>query len=173
MYKTPPRTIKQVFQSLPEGTWCQVINGRLVMSPPSYGVCHQSVCGDILCPLHNHIESHQLGELVMGPIDTYLDDENIFQPDLLFIANERLSIIKDYIYGAPDLVVEVLLPETENLDRIEKKEVYERFGVKEYWLVDPETKKVIGYQLTSNRFKKILSKNGKIVSSLLDLTVEF
>lgn len=172
MLQAPPRTIRQVFESLPEGTWCQVVNGRLIMSP-SYSCQHQSTLGDILGPLHKHIEHHELGELVMGPIDTYLDDENIFQPDLLFIANERLPIIQDYIYGAPDLVVEALLPESENLDKIEKKEVYERCGVKEYWLIDPDSKKVTGYRLVNDGFVELPSQYGVLQSPLLGVTVRF
>lgn len=124
-------------------------------------------------PLCDFVEANKLGEVVLGPLDTYLDDENIFQPDLLFISNERLSIIQKYIYGAPDLVVEILLPVSEKLDSIEKKAVYEKCGVREYWLVDPETKEVFGYSLRNNAFVEIPSRPGDIASPLLNTTFRF
>ena len=77
------------------------------------------------------------------------------------------------MYGAPDLIVEVLSPGSEKIDKNEKKEVYERCGVKEYWIVHPITKKVVGYKLTSNHFDNVTSKDGVITSSLLGLTIQF
>lgn len=166
MYKSPPRNIRQVFDSLPEGTWCQVVNGRLIMSP-SYTVQHQSTAGDVLMALHDFVKTQKLGKIIMGPIDSYLDDQNFFQPDILFVSNERMHIIQDHIYGAPDLVVEILLPESAELDKVEKKAVYERCGVKEYWLVDPETKEVTGCSLQGNVYVEIPLQSGLLVSPLL------
>lgn len=82
-------------------------------------------------------------------------------------------MVKDDVYGAPDLIVEVLSPGSEKGDKIEKKEVYERCGVKEYWIVQPVTKKVIGYQLSGNGFIDIPFKDGVIASTRLGLTVAF
>ena len=70
-------------------------------------------------------------------MDVHLDEGNIFQPDLIFISNENRHIIKERIEGAPDLVAEILSPSTSSNDKIHKKAQYERFGVKEYWIVDP------------------------------------
>jgi len=68
----------------------------------------------------------------------YLNEENVFQPDMLFISNENKGMVKDRIFGAPDLVVEVLCPSTAYYDWEEKKEIYAKYGVKEYWIINPD-----------------------------------
>ncbi|HAC17739.1 MAG TPA: hypothetical protein DCF78_04080, partial [Dehalococcoidia bacterium] len=73
------------------------------------------------------------------PMDVVLSDHDVFQPDISFISNNRLHIIGDRnIQGAPDLVIEILSPSTETRDRDIKLEQYLRFGVREYWLIDPK-----------------------------------
>jgi len=81
--------------------------------------------------------------------------------------------VQNNVYGVPGLIIEILSPGSEKLDKVEKKEVYERCGVKEYWIVHPVTKKVIGYKLTDNDFSEIPSKDGVIVSALLGVTIQF
>lgn len=78
------------------------------------------------------------GVVLVAPMDVELDPDNIVQPDVIFISNENLHIIQDdWIKGAPDLLVEVLSPSTGSKDKVRKKALYERFGIKEYWIVDP------------------------------------
>ncbi len=88
------------------------------------------------------------GEIMIAPLDVHFDEDNILQPDVIYIRNDRLSMIRDgYIYGVPDLVVEVLSRSTGRRDKTIKKATYERFGVKEYWLADPEYRVVDQYAL--------------------------
>ncbi len=85
----------------------------------------------------NFISEKQLGRLLCAPVNVYLDDYNVPQPDVLFISSERQTIINaDGIFGAPDLVVEIISPTSAARDRVEKLKLYERFGVKEYWLIE-------------------------------------
>lgn len=172
MIQSPPRTILEVFESLPEGTLCQVINNQLVMWPAPSSK-HQQAVRDIAFALNAFVTSNALGEVLFAPIDIYLNEENIFEPDIVFISNERLHILQDKIKGAPDLIVEVLSPATENYDKRMKKTVYEQSGVKEYWLIDPKTKQVTGYALSNDRFIEITSEAGVIASPLLGTTVQF
>jgi len=81
--------------------------------------------------------------------DVYLDDENHFIPDFVILC-DRSKRDDKRIYGAPDFVIEILSPSTEKRDIAEKKDIYEKYGVKEYWLVDPLSKKIIVYQLKEN-----------------------
>src|SRR5699024_2227916 len=133
----PPRTMMGVFRSLPEGKLVQLIENNIVMSPaPKFQ--HQKILGDIYFQLQKFIKDKELGQVVMAPVDVYLGDKNAFQPDILFISNERKSRIEeDGLHGAPDLVIEILSPSTAKYDLEEKKDIYERFGVKEYWIVEP------------------------------------
>ncbi|MFE8696521.1 Uma2 family endonuclease [Cytobacillus sp. FJAT-53684] len=78
------------------------------------------------------------GLVLTSPIDVKFDDKNEFQPDIVYISNENLHIVTEKkIIGAPDIIVEILSPSTSDNDKIRKKAVYERYGVKEYWIVDP------------------------------------
>lgn len=78
------------------------------------------------------------GIVLVSPVDVHFDRDNQVQPDLVFITNENSDIIKEKrIEGAPDLLCEILSPSSGTHDKIRKKELYERFGVKEYWLIDP------------------------------------
>ena len=162
----PPRTMMEVFRSLPEGTLVQLIENNIVMSPaPKFQ--HQEVLMKIISQLQPFIENNQLGQLVVAPVDVFLGNKNALQPDILFISNERKSLIEeDGLHGAPDLVVEILSPSTARFDLEEKKDVYERFGVKEYWIVEPASRSVQGYALVNNSFEEIPAGKGEIASKL-------
>jgi Uma2 family endonuclease len=117
---------------------------------PSPTIAHQLLLSSLFYSIHNTCQSD--GVLLLAPMDVYLDDENLFQPDLIFISNENAHIIKkSYIEGTPDLLMEILSPSTSKNDKIRKKTQYERFGVKEYWIVDP-------HHLTIDQF---VLENGK------------
>lgn len=103
---------------------------------PRYG--HQSIVTRLTRMLDIHVEEYRSGRVCVSPIDVVLDEPAalVVQPDLIFVSNERLGIIRDRIWGPPDLVVEVLSPRTAARDRTIKLEWYRRYGVREEWLVD-------------------------------------
>ena len=110
----------------------------MVREPPAPYFSHQSVVLAIARLWSDHVELKTLGRVAVAPVDVVLDHEGalIVQPDVLFVCAERLSIIKNQVWGAPDLVAEVLSPGTENYDREEKLGWYRQYGVRECWLVD-------------------------------------
>lgn len=127
-----------------------------------------------MLPVADFVRSGRLGEVLAAPFDVYLGKRNAFQPDLIFVSRDRLHLIKDKaMHGAPDLVVEIRSPSTCRYDREDKKLVYERNGVKEYWLVDPETFGAQGFQLIGGVFEALPPAYGKIRSSLLQTEFEF
>ncbi len=141
------------FRALPEGTLCQLIEGELVMTPsPIY--YHQHISIRLASELLRFVEQRGLGTVVTAPMDVHLTETEAYQPDILFISNERAGIIEERIEGAPDLVVEVLSPstgyapnESEEVllgcyDLTHKRRVYQEAGVEEYWIVDPMEKTV-------------------------------
>jgi Uma2 family endonuclease len=106
---------------------------------------HQLVLQNLFFSLEAHNRRHTLGRLAFAPLDLVLSPADVVQPDLIFIGRRRRDRVTDtHVDGAPDLVVEVLSESTRRRDEITKRHLYERFGVSEYWLVDPvlETVKV-------------------------------
>jgi Uma2 family endonuclease len=128
-------TIEEYF-GLPETMQpIELINGEVIVRPtPSPK--HQLVLGDFLFLLDKLIPD---GELLPAPVDVYLDDKHVIQPEILWVsANSRCKIGRLRLEGPPDLVVEVLSPGLELHDRKTKFNLYERFGVREYWMADAE-----------------------------------
>src|SRR5690349_4554885 len=117
-----PKNMMDVYKLLPEGTPIQLINDKFYMSPaPSFN--HFEIVDAIVDLLKSEIKKHGIGKVIFAPVDVYLGAKNAVQPDIMFIQNDRLNIIHtDGIYGAPDIVIEVLLPRNKNDDLIKKKE---------------------------------------------------
>ena len=172
-YQTPPRTLLEVFRMLPEGTCAELIDNSLYMSPAPTSN-HQEVSITLASLLYIHTQRKKIGKAFAAPIDVYLSKTNVFQPDIIFISNENAGIIKeDGIYGAPDLVIEILSVGTRKLDLTKKKDAYEKAGVKEYWVVDPDTKSAVGFQATQGKFVEFKNEKGKLRSLLLKHTLKF
>lgn len=171
--RQPPRTIREVFDSLPEGTLAQLIENQLVMSS-SPSDSHQRILLLISVKIFNHLEKHPIGEVRIAPYDVHLDGGNVFQPDIVFITNDHLDKIEESgLHGAPDLVIELLAPSTSKYDWNQKKAVYERVGVKEYWIVDPLTKEVQGFFLRDGVYDPLPKNIGQFYSRLIECEVRF
>jgi len=142
------------YLSLPDdGKKYEIIDGELIMSP-SPGTDHQKISIRLAHILFSHVSSKKLGEVFEAPIDIVLSMTDVVQPDIVFISSERTDIItKKNIIAAPDLVMEIISESTETLDRVTKKNLYERYGVREYWIVNPETRVVEQYILKEKSFE--------------------
>ncbi|MCU0646017.1 MAG: Uma2 family endonuclease, partial [bacterium] len=106
-----------------------------------------------------------------APCDVIFSNINIFQPDLLFISKMNYQILTTLnIQGAPDLIIEILSPSSIETDRIFKKLVYEKFGVKEYWIVDPQEEKIEIWAFNDTRYQLFhkAKKTEKFKSKLLE-----
>ena len=122
----------------PDDFFHELIGGVLYKNP-SRTQKHQLVLGNIVLELGDFVVSNKLGRIIFSPMDVFLSDEDVLKPDLLFISEERSGIIGNWVYAAPDLVVEIVetvYPETAERDRGAKRERYERFGVRECWMVE-------------------------------------
>ena len=151
------QTPLEEYLKLPEGYPAELIKGEIVVSP-SPDVKHQRIAGTIYEKLLKH---KNVGE-PFYEIDIHFDGENVLRPDVIFIRNENKKIIGEkWIEGAPDIVVEIVSPTSSGRDFIEKKEIYEKFGVKEYWIVDPENKviQVFVYNEKKEKFELFSSAN--------------
>ena len=143
------------YLALPEGGpyRYEIIDGELYIIPSgSHSPGHQKVAGSVFAMFWNHFRHTRGGEVFFGPCDVVLSRSpfQIVLPDLVVVSNERSTIVMEQnIQGVPDLVVEIL---SEGTDWRKKHSLYERFGVPEYWLVDPEAKTVQVFRLSDGRY---------------------
>lgn len=136
------------YLALPEERRVELIDGVFYdMETPTIG--HQSICGYIFKFLLDHVLAHG-GPCMpfMSPVDVQLDrdDRTIVQPDV-FIVCDHDKFKKGRVYGAPDFIVEVLSPSTRKKDFSLKLAKYTNAGVREYWMIDPDKKAVVVYDL--------------------------
>lgn len=129
----------------------EIIDGELIVTP-SPVIRHQRSSGSIHFRLFAYAKEHG-GLVLAAPMDVVLSDENVVEPDLLFVRNDRVGQIgKNFIEGPPDLVVEISSPSTLRLELVRKRELYERFSVPEYWYVDLEVDRVEVYKLRDGKY---------------------
>jgi Uma2 family endonuclease len=149
----------------------------VVREPPAPRYGHQSIVTGLAAQLVAHARAHGLGTVCVSPVDVVLDEHAalVVQPDVLFVSRDRMAIVRDRIWGAPDLVVEVLSPATKRRDRTTKLGWYRRYGVRECWLVDPATgvSEVVGPTVGPERRARF-QRDEPIVSMVLPAwTVSF
>jgi Uma2 family endonuclease len=123
----------------------EIIDGELIVSPtPS--AFHQRVVLELATFIRNFLRVNPIGEVFISPLDTILAPSQVLQPDLLFISRERAPIVQRWVYGAPDLAVEVISETSRRRDEVRKRQLYEQFGVIEYWIVDRDARSVKIYR---------------------------
>ena len=140
------RSIKFTYEDylhFPEDKRYEIIDGEIYMVP-SPGEAHQDVCANLAFVLRVFVKENALGKVYFAPLDVVFSETDVVQPDIMFISKERLNIITERnIQGAPDLIVEIISPSSDEYkDRVIKRKLYSKYGVKEYWLVDLEKKEV-------------------------------
>jgi Uma2 family endonuclease len=139
----------------------EVYEGDLIMVPAPT-TTHQSVSGNIEYIMRSFIIENNLGKLFYAPTDVVLSEDIVLQPDILFISKEREKIIEERaIMGAPDLIVEILSPSSTFYDVVKKKELYQRYGVKEYWLVFLQDKAIEVLTLEDDVYREFVSAKGE------------
>ena len=139
----------------PDDERYELLDGELIVAPAPNSA-HQRIDIRLGVLLHLFVNEGNLGEVFTAPYDVVLSETDVVQPDLLFISNEHAYIITPAnAHGAPDLVVEILSPSTAERDRTFKRALYARYGVHEYWLVDPETRTVTVLLLDDGVFAEV------------------
>jgi Uma2 family endonuclease len=132
----------------------ELLNGRIIMNPPAGGT-HGSVAVRIARLLMNFVEEGRLGHVFDSSTGYDLASGDTVSPDASFVAKSRLaSPPEEFLTIAPDLAVEILSPSTASRDRGEKKAIYERNGVPEYWLIDHRAREVTIFLLTDGRYDR-------------------
>lgn len=144
-----------------------LIEGVFVMASPAT-VEHEDLMMFVGTLMRTFANSRRLG-LVLGSNAAYrLNDANVYQPDVSFLSSDRLHLAGEvYVDGAPDLAVEIISPSSRQYDTVEKLVNYGRFGVQEYWLVDPVERNVTLFGNVGGQLVAIPPAEGVLNSRLL------
>ncbi|MGQ9779127.1 MAG: Uma2 family endonuclease [Bacillota bacterium] len=166
--REPPASYTEYCRLPEDAPRYEIIKGVGYLTP-SPGARHQMVRANLGFFLYQYIRSRNLGEVYFAPFDVVLSETDVVQPDILYIAEDRLEIVRERgVFGAPDLVVEILSPAHTGRDRQEKLDLYQTYGVKEYWIVDIENRTVeVWISRIAFLDTRHLYREGKIRSDLL------
>jgi Uma2 family endonuclease len=160
------------YSELRDDTRYEVIRGELLTMAPAPDTFHQEWLANLFLLLNSHVKTNKLGKVLLAPVDVILDEQNIVQPDLVFVSAGHLNLIQRRgIFGVPDLVVEIVSPFSVHRDRHEKPQIYAEFGIKELWIVDPGNHGIELFALKSGVYQLLSTavERGKVRSAVLDL----
>jgi Uma2 family endonuclease len=152
---TPQRGARLTYDDfvriLDDGKRHEIIDGVHYVTP-SPVLRHQQLLGRLHVAIANFLEAHpEVGQVFLSPLDTVFSPWDVVEPDLIFVAADQLDILTEpNIQGAPALVVEILSPSTRGRDRGIKRQLFDRGGVREYWLVDPKGRDLTIYRRTTD-----------------------
>jgi len=148
-------TYSDLLSAPDDGNRYEIFEGELIVSP-SPSEKHQNALSNLFGKLYTFLQEHKIGKIYTAPFDVYFDEETVVEPDILLVSKERNTIIEEQrINGAPDLIVEIISPKTEDRDRGFKFRRYEKEGVNEYWIVDPDHKTIEIYTLKSTGYELV------------------
>ncbi len=143
------------YREMPDdGRRYQLVEGELFMAP-ALNTFHQFVQSNLLYMLKHYLRQHPIGHVLGAPCDIYIDELNVFQPDVLFISTANAARIHDEgIRGAPDLAIEILSPSSAAVDR-RKRTLLAKAGTVEFWQIDPALRQVQRFVFAENQAKPI------------------
>src|SRR5262245_2831289 len=158
--RLPPRNLTyEDYVGLPDdGRRYEILDGELEVSPAPEPR-HQAVSRNLLVLLHAHVQERGLGSIYYAPIDVILAPTTVMQPDLVYVARGRESIITERaIEGSPDLVVEILSSWSVARDRGKKAKLYAHFGIRHYWVVDPRALLIDLYEVGEGKKYRLVAR---------------
>jgi Uma2 family endonuclease len=135
-----------------DGKRHELIDGEHYVTP-SPNIRHQQISINLTLLIGNWLETHPRGRLFYAPLDVVFSNFDVVEPDLLYVSNERSNVLTvPNVQGAPDLVIEIGSRGTRKRDETIKRRLYERWGVSEYWIVDPDIDVVRVYRRRGDSF---------------------
>jgi Uma2 family endonuclease len=156
--KPPASGVKLTYEDFllfpDDGRRHELIDGEHYVTP-SPNPNHQVIAGNLYWIIRGYLEAHPIGRVFFAPLDVVFSNFDIVEPDLLYISNERLAVLTEkHVRGAPDLVIEIGSKSTRKRDEGIKRRLYERFGVAEYWVVDPELDTLKVYRREGSSYQR-------------------
>lgn len=152
--ETKTRKTVADYMKLPDEVRVELFEGEFFMCPAP-GLNHQRTVLNFASTLRARVRALGLGEVIVSPFDCILSDEVVVQPDVLFVAKEHLDRLQERLHGPPDLAIEVLSPTHAERDRIVKRDLYAKYGVREFWIADCETRTIEVYVLERGAYRLV------------------
>ena len=158
------------YLNTPEGEWYELIDGELILLPTP-NTAHQEARGNLGTNMYMYAKDGELGRVFFVPFDIVFSESDVVQPDMLFVSKARDRIItRDNVKGAPELLVEITSPFSVKRDWNDKRELYARHGVIEYWIADP-VHKIVSVMLLRDGVLELAgtyAEGDTVVSSALE-----
>jgi len=148
-------TYEDFLQFPDDGRRHELIDGEHYVTP-SPNTRHQRISGRLYLLIGNWLQEHPVGQLFYAPFDVVFSNIDVVEPDLLYMSNERAAevLTEEHVRGVPELVIEITSPGTRRGDETLKRRLYERSGVTEYWVVDPDVDVVRAYRRSGEGFAR-------------------
>jgi Uma2 family endonuclease len=150
-----------------DGQRHELIDGEHYVTP-SPNTKHQRVSGNLFLMIGSWLEEHPIGRMFYAPYDVVFSNFDVVEPDLLYLSNERMAevVTPQHVRGAPEIVIEIGSPGTRKRDETIKKRLYERSGVSEYWVLDPELDVVRLYRRREEGFDRAVELSSETDDTL-------
>lgn len=161
-------TYADLFAFPDDGLRRELLDGELIVSPSPL-TRHQRLVSYLHGMIWTHLRAHPGGEVFVAPMDVVLSDSTVVEPDVFVLSAEQADLAtRTNIQGPPALVIEVM--SNARIDRVRKRDVYGRFGVAEYWIVDPDADRVEVYRLSGDRYDRpeVLEPGDTVTCALLE-----
>jgi Uma2 family endonuclease len=153
-----------------DGQRYEIVDGERYVTPAPARK-HQHIVTNLIWLLRAYLEKRPIGLVYPAPFDLVLSDRDVVQPDLVYVSKERADVLDEQgARGTPDLVIEILSASTRRTDEVLKRKLYEKFGVAEYWIVDPELETIKVYRLAEGRFgtpREVAAEHGDTLATPL------
>lgn len=144
-----------------DGRRYEILDGEIQVTAAP-GMLHQLVLGNLYAVLHAHVTSRGLGRVFFAPLAVILADTTVVEPDLVYVSSARAAIMTERgIVGAPSLLVEALSGSTAARDRGQKLQLYARYAVPHYWIVEIERRAIEAYELTEGAYRLVTRASGR------------
>jgi Uma2 family endonuclease len=154
------------YRTWDNGQRWEIIEGAPCLMSPAPTFAHQQLCGEVFGQLREYLKGKPC-QAALAPLDVRFEDNDrtntVVQPDVMVIC-DKTKIKKEGCVGAPDVVFEVLSPTTASRDMITKYSLYEKHGVREYWVIDPEEKTLVRFSLQDGQYQRSQLQRGRMES---------
>ena len=138
-----------------DGMRHELIDGEHYVTPTP-NMRHQVISGNLFGMIWSYLQQHPIGRVFAAPLDVIFSEFDVVEPDVLYLSRQRVAELapSPWVKGAPNLVVEIGSPSTRKRDETIKRRLYERFGVDEYWIIDPELDTIKVYRRANERYER-------------------